>query len=96
MNTITADTPLMDNKRQQQVITDPHDKVLYQRIVLFAMNSLKSRHGFTAEDCLHYLTLKGLNTNISTVTQALRLMTMTGIVDQYYSVERNIVIYRLH
>lgn len=77
------------------VITDPHDKLLYQHIVLFAMSSLKKRIGFNIDDCSLYLATKGLSIDISTLKQALRLLTMTGTLEEFYSKERVQVIYRL-
>jgi hypothetical protein len=85
---------LMKNDKQV-VVLNPLDKLMYRHIMLFALNSLKRRHGFDADDVTLYLISKGIKVDASIVQQSLSIMSINGIFEEFYSAEQNKSVYRL-
>jgi ribosomal protein L28 len=63
--------------------------------MLFALNSLKRRHGFDVDDVTLYLSTKGRKVDVSVVKQALSVMKTNGIFEEFYSTDLNKSVYRL-
>jgi hypothetical protein len=80
---------------KQVVVLNPLDKLMYRHIMLFALNSLKRRHGFDVDDVTLYLSTKGRKVDVSVVKQALSVMKTNGIFEEFYSTDLNKSVYRL-
>lgn len=79
----------------QVVVTSSEDRLLVREIMLFALKSLKRRHGFDSGDVLLHLSIKGIKAEEAVIKDVLTGMINSNILEEFYSSDRKETIYRL-
>lgn len=79
----------------QVVVTSSEDRLLVREIMLFALKSLKRRHGFDSGDVLLHLSIQGIKAEEAVIKDVLTSMINSNILEEFYSSGRDKTIYRL-
>ncbi len=82
-------------QHNQTIGKDTEEQLVYKHLASLAYDPMKRRFGFGLDECVMCLRYSGIKTDISIVKQSLRLMVLTGFLEEFYSRERDNVIYRL-